>query len=630
MAPRTTAARAPNPRALKVASEFHVPANVATTLVDQFGAKQTREVLGDIVARNQQQVRTVAPQPHEAPVAPWPLVDRYQQVIGSSLTLETISGLARSSSYGYRTWFVDVLEELLERDLHCGGILQTRAIAVAGSRVEFTPAKLRVGDKRTALAQEICEFVESTYERIPNRVSGALERLMGNYYGVGGQEVQWDRSEGQTWPTYLHHVHSRRLNYPSWQDWDVRVWDQGAVLGGPGGFGSSPTNQSYFGTRARDWPGKFIIHTPRLRGAYPTRDGLGRNLCWWLAIKGMAARSASIFIDRFAKPWPILKYRTAEKDGEHRIANDPDIDVAIATCRAMGMGTAGAAVLPDSIDVEMYGPGAQGSGRSTLTYGDFFDFINAEMSKCVLTETLTTEAGKRGNMGASDVHAEGAQKVFRYDAAVDAEDVTRDLHSWVVRLNYKNDADLVPTMRYVVDEDPSPDEVAKVLYLAVQSGVGPIDARRVCEKLGLPLMSLDDLKAHAKHAMDKARRESDRKSKSQERALAGLPPEVGADFDEADFDVLDAPARCAYVNPVDLSVVDHSVKAPTAEAPSSPFGVPPPPAPGQPPNDRPGGAPAPAATVNAPNAPRGALPATASAPAAKTKATKPTATPTKS
>lgn len=595
MAPRTAATpRAPNRSALKVAGEFGVPGNVAEVLVGQFGAKQTRELLGDLTARSSpaaaQRARP-APQPHEAPVAPWPMVDRYQQVLGSSLTLETISSLARSCAFGYRTWFVDVLEELLNRDLHAHGVLQQRVLAVAGARVEFEPPRLRPGDRREKLAQEVCDFAEAAYMAIPNRVSATVDRMWKLYYGVAGQEVQWDASEGQTWPTYLHHLHSRRLNYPSWEDWDVRVWDQGAVAGGlSGAWGRAPTNTPYFGTRARDWPGKFVVSTPRLRGAYPTRDGLGLELCWWLAIKGMAARSASIFIDRFAKPWPILQYKTAQKDGEHREADDDDIAVAFATCKAMGMGTAGSAVLPDSIMVNMYGPGVQGSGRANLTYTDFFDFCNAEMSKGVLGQTLTTEAGKRGNMGASGVHKEGSQQVARYDAAVDAEDVKRDLVSWIVRLNYPRDADLVPHVSYVVDEDPSPDQVADVLLKAVQANVGPIDARRMCEKLGLPLMSRDDLMVHLRHEQEKRRRRAERGAAAQERAAQGLPPDVGTGIDD-EPDLPDAPQRCAWVKQVELSSVDETVEPPAMTP--APFGG--------------GGAPQVGDTQGSePNAPRGA------------------------
>ena len=41
-----------------------------------------------------------------------------------------------------------------------------------------------------------------------------------------------------------------------------------------------------------DHPGKFIVHAPQIRGDYPTREGLGRQLAYWFALKLIATRGA--------------------------------------------------------------------------------------------------------------------------------------------------------------------------------------------------------------------------------------------------------------------------------------------------------------------------------------------------
>lgn len=529
---------------------------------------------------------------HEAPVAPWPIVDRYQTVLGSTITLQTVSSCLRVASTGYRTYYVDLLDELLEREPHGYAVLQQRIQAVAGCRVEFDPADLSEDDPRYDRAVEIASWIDSRFNAIPDRAQSLSDLLWGIYTGAAAAEIGWVRRPGdggktEVVPERLYFIHSRRVNYPSWNDWDVRIWDQGLVSAMPGAH----ETERVFGIRARDLPGKFIVHTPRLRGSYPTRDGLGRQLVWYFAIKNMAMRSASVFVERFAKPWPVARYSTTNDKNKPRPASKEDIAVATATTTAMGIGTAASAVLPDSIEVDMYGPGAAGSGKISLTHDKLIDMVNAEISKCVLGQTLTTETAVRGNSSATSVHKEGSKQLARYDAFCLAETLKRDLVAWMVKFNFPEDQDLVPHVRILVDEDPGPDEIAAVALIAAQMGL-PLDAEALADQLGLKLVP---------------------KKKPEP------PPEPGEEPKPPKFDPKE-PRRAAWVKQVEISSIDDAI-APPAPPPQPGFKVgpdgepildPPPPQlgpDGKPVPPKPGAAKPPAKGAKAPEDKKAAKPA---------------------
>src|SRR5437016_3905133 len=82
------------------------------------------------------------------------------------------------------------------------------------------------------------------------------------------------------------------LSFPVPGSWDLYIWDQGAVAPD---FSYSPTNRMY-GLRVDDIPGKFVIHAPQIRGGYPTRNGLGRQLAYWITLKLVATRGAPKYL----------------------------------------------------------------------------------------------------------------------------------------------------------------------------------------------------------------------------------------------------------------------------------------------------------------------------------------------
>lgn len=427
-----------------------------------------------------------APRPQQAQLAPYPVVDKYPTIIGSRITAEYVSSVLRICLTGYRREFVDLLDEMLEREPHGYAVLAQRILTVAGARLEVLSAELEDDDPRQDLADEIAGFVRKHLEALPDRRQSFAALLWALYYGVAAAETQWAKDGFGKWvPRRLHFIHSRRLSYPDPGSWGVRIWDQGGVSSWWTQT-QDVTSQS-FGISPDWYPGKFIVHAPQVRGDYPTREGLGRQVIWYFLFKAMAVRGAGQFVERYGKPWAIASYRT----NPDRIAETEDIAAAESIVGALGLGSGGSAALPDCIKVELMGPSVSGGGKG-IKHQELIDLCNAEISKAVLGQTLTTEAGKRGNVGATDVHKQGADQIAKHDAGCLEETLRRDLVMWMVRFNYgAENLDLCPDLRIHTEEKPDPMTIIARAAAGAAAGL-PVDADKIAKDAGLPLVPQED------------------------------------------------------------------------------------------------------------------------------------------
>lgn len=486
------------------------------------------------------------PDPSSAPLAPWPSIDRYPVILGSNVSLAYISSVFRLALTGYRREFCDLLDELLERDPHLYGVVAQRVHAVSGGEVSFTAADC--GEDEQDIAEEIRDFVERAFDGIADRQQ-ALSQLQwgGIYYGVGASETSWSQTAmplkpraakvqpkapgeiprkklkkagpqipGQpppaepkqdpepepkpvamvksarinelAWlPIRLHWIHSRRLAYPDPNNWKVRVWDQGMVTSYDPQ--RDPTAR-IFGIATDEFPGKFIVHTPSVRGNYPTRDGLGRECAYWSALKLMGARGASQYIERFGKPWVIGTYTTGEKEGEHRAAGKEDLVALEAASRALGLGSLASAMLPDSAKIELIGPGSNGTPGRQLLHVLFLNACNSEMSKAVLGQTDTTEPGPNGSRGAVEVRKQGTQELYRYDAACLADTLQQHLVRWIVILNFGEELlHLAPKVSIQAVEEPDLTAIVERATKLAMYGA-PVDVDALGEEVGVKMTPL--------------------------------------------------------------------------------------------------------------------------------------------
>ena len=402
-------------------------------------------------------------------LAPHPQIDRYPIIRGSEVTFAYIHGALRLALTGYRANLVDLLGEMLDQEPHGYSALSKRISAISGGRIEVTvPPDL--DEAELEKAEEICVAVRSMLSRIPHRAARFSSLAWGLYYGIGAAEISWKRGNG--WEVDgLSNIHSRRLSYPNPNAWDLYVWDQGAVGVMPGAYG----------VRIADYPGKFIVHAPSLRGDYPTREGLGRILVAYFTIKRIVLRVSAQDFERFVKPWVVAYWATNDgKTDMPRSADDADIAAATAAMRGLGAGSLAGVALPDSIKLDLL------KATTTLDQKSFLDYLDGAISKACVGQTHTSAPGKSGARAASQVAKEDTLEIARGDAMQFADSIREGLVTPFVALNFPGFDRLVPVVAVHVDKPNAKEAVEIATMLAAFDA--PVDADRVAQVTGVPLV----------------------------------------------------------------------------------------------------------------------------------------------
>jgi phage gp29-like protein len=448
------------------------------------GSAQTAPASSPVVAQ------PIAQPMNDGAIAPWPSIDKTGPiVIGPGLSLSYISAVFRISMQGYRQSYVDLLDEMLEKDPHAFSVLSKRVMGVSSGRLIITPAEVEAGTLDEELAIEIAKVTGDMIAAIPAIEERLTELSWALYYGIVGEEIHWVR-DGSGWiADRLSLVHSRRLSYPISGSWDLCVWDQGQVFTD---WARSSQTHRISGTRVAAAPGKFIIHAPQIRGGYPTRNGLGRQIAYWMALKLVASRGAPAYLERYANPVPEATYQTEIKDAK-RVASDGDVADAKMAMAAMGAGTLKSWVHADTVAAGVIAPD---TSPSKLTFAEWIAICDAQTSKAVSGNTLGTDVGHAGgNRALGETQRKGEIGLYKHDAGMMAASLKRDLVSAIVRLNFpKAPARLYPGVKLHVEDDPDPMHVIERASKGAAAGL-PVDADAVAEQAGLPLIKAGDINA---------------------------------------------------------------------------------------------------------------------------------------
>lgn len=429
------------------------------------------------------------PEPEARLLAPPPQIDKYPIIIGQNLTGQAVSSAYRLGITGWRYQFVDVINELLEQDPGTRGVLRQRLLGVSCGREQIDAPQLPESmAAEQDLAKRIRDHWAWEYEGIPFKTQALGQLDWAVVYGVSGAEIQWDKQD--TWRIVgLSNIHSRRLNYPDPFSWDLHIYDQGLV--GPG-MTMMPT-QGTFRLRVRDYPGKFITHTPALNADYPTRDGEARYIGVYMLLKRIIVRATAQDFERVIRPWLIGYFKRPPQQGE-QVAGEKDIAALEQVVNKLGMGVLNAATLPDACKVEIL------RAAATMQVGEFLSFLNREIAKSLLGQAFTTEPGPNGNLATAEVADRNTLKILQYDAKCRCETVERYMVAPWMALNYPSvDPRLAPKHTIHVEELPSAKDVIEVAAKAHSMGL-PMDRDDLGQRVGVKLTDDESKQVKPKQA----------------------------------------------------------------------------------------------------------------------------------
>jgi phage gp29-like protein len=369
----------------------------------------------------------------------------------ASLTPAQVAEILRRAALGDAHDFLIAAADIEEKDLHYRAVLQTRKLAVAGLPWDVQPAdESRAAKKAADLARRVLESID-----LPELAVQLLDALSKGYAVA---EIVW-ATDGPTWvPSSILPREAHWFRFDRESGRELRLMD------------STPDGQELP-------PYKFICHTPKVMAGIPLMGGLARSALWAWVFKSYALRDWAAFAELYGQPIRVGKY-------------GPDAtreDIAVLKRAAFELGISAGAVIPAGMSLEILESGAKSA--SADLYQRLIEYLDRQVSKAVLGQTLTTDQGSTGSLAQARVHDEVRADLMRSDARALASTLTRDLIAPLIALNLP-DAPM-PRLTLMVEEPEDMAALADQLAKLVPLGM-PIPQRWVREKWGIPEAAPDE------------------------------------------------------------------------------------------------------------------------------------------
>ncbi len=402
--------------------------------------------------------------------------------VAAGLTPERLASVLRVAEYGDPYYYLELCEDIEERDLHYSGILNTRKRAVAQLEPIIKPASKASEDQKRA------DFVRETLleSDLDLNLVSVLDSLG---KGFSASEILWDQSGAQWMPDHIVWRDPRwfMFDWISGEELLVRTLESvGPTIPGVPGAGSVSVYKPSQGAAADARigyqpmtaplaPFKFIVHISKSKAGFPIRGGLTRIAAWAYLFKIYILKDWATFVEIFSEPMRVGKYGAGATDEDKQ-----------ALLRAISsITTDSAAVMPDSMQMDFIETAAQARASVEL-YEKFCQYMDSAMSKLVLGQTLTTEMPGRGggSRAAAQVHGEVKRDILSYDARELSRTLTQQLVKPLVDLNFG------PQKRYPqfwlgLPDDQDMKMFADVVSVFVDRGL-KVGQHTIMGELGLP------------------------------------------------------------------------------------------------------------------------------------------------
>lgn len=329
-----------------------------------------------------------------------PSFSSVRQIVGGhpaqGLTPARLAGLLRAAEEGDAIAYLELAEEMEEKDLHYLSVLGTRKRAVAQLEITVEAASDDKADVENA--DMVRDWLRR--EELEDEAFDILDAI-GKGFSV--TEIIWDMSERQWWPRQL-----------SWRDprWFQFDREDGETIELRTNSGPEPLV-----------PFKYITHVVKAKSGIPIRGGVARAAAWAYLFKNYDLKDWVTFIEVHGQPLRVGKY--------HSGATEADKDTLLRA--VANIGSDAAAIIPETMMIEFI-EAAKQAGAGTDIYEKLADWLDRQVSKAVLGQTLTTEVSG-GSFAAAKVHDDVRRDIMRSDARQLAAAINRDVVRPLIDLN---------------------------------------------------------------------------------------------------------------------------------------------------------------------------------------------------
>ncbi|MBW5445857.1 DUF935 family protein [Cohnella sp. CFH 77786] len=345
----------------------------------------------------------------------------------------------------------EIFEEM-KTDAHVWAELTKRKSGVLSKDWDVLPAS---DDKRDL---EIAAFIKETFERL-NFDQDMRQMLDAVFAGRNIHELIWTEREGR-WT--IANMKDRPIEYFTFDiDGNLRFLKSLADIEG------EPVP-----------PGKFLTVVHESGDDHnPYGVALATKCFWAWQFKKHGFKFWAIFMEKYGMPTAVGKYQP----GTSQADQDRLLDALVSLVQDA------AVAIPANSSVDFIEAGdAKGDAHEA-----FLRFCNAEISKAILGQTLTTELPTGGSFAASKTHEGVKDEIIEADAKMLMSAINTDLIPFLVAFNF-GEVDSYPYFHINFETEEVHKEWVERDEKLVNMGV-PIAVDYFYEKYNIPRPGKDDV-----------------------------------------------------------------------------------------------------------------------------------------
>lgn len=383
----------------------------------------------------------------------------WHESVANALTPERLAQVLLDIDQNSENWeYLTLAEEMEERDLHYHSVLTTRKLAV--SSLDMVIESISDDAKDV----EIADFVRTVIndeDTMRDLLTDSLDAL-GKGYAVN--EIMWNRDEERWIPDHYIWRDPRFFQFDQVTGDKIRLRTEANLVDGIPLAGY-----------------KFIVHTPKIKSGLKIRGGLARLAAVAFMCKGYTLRDWMAFAEVYGMPLRVGKYGSGATP-----AQKAELLRAVAN-----IGSDAAAIIPESMIIEFVDGARGGSGIGEAVFERLGNWLDRQVSKGVLGQTMTTDSGSSRSQ--AEVHDAVRGDIRNSDSTQLAATLRRDLIKPLVDLNFgSRKRNEYPTFRFIIEEPEDLVSLSKSLPPFIDMGL-PVEASVILDKFGLEEPAKDAL-----------------------------------------------------------------------------------------------------------------------------------------
>ncbi len=376
--------------------------------------------------------------------------DRWSGYPSNGLTPERLARIFLEADGGDMLRQAELFEEMEEKDAHLSSQFQIRKLAVQGLDWELIPGGENPASRETAV------FCRDFLEAFPDLDGVVLDLLDALAKGYSVLEILWEASEKQASIRALPWVHPKKATFRDSNTLRILTEDEpvrGIELP----------------------PFKFVYHRYKARSGHDSRGGILRVCAWMYLFKNYSIKDWVSFAEVCGMPLRVGKYEPG--------ASKADKEALIQAIRSLGTDAAG--IISKSTEIQFIE--AQKSSSLNI-YESLARFCDAQTSKAILGQTLTSEAGGPGGSGSyalGRVHGDVRQDLTEADCIALAKTITRQILTPLVGFNFGWDAP-VPLFRFLFEPPENLKLTAETYRILIDCGFD-MSQEHMSERFKVPM-----------------------------------------------------------------------------------------------------------------------------------------------